>query len=194
MEEGFELRGNKLMGLQLSREPLTITFDHAVRTTSGVLWVMNGRRLANNTTTTEDAGYACIRVTLFDAHRRLGHMSAVYARNAGKNLGWQIPKGDMPPCEACAIGKAKSKKYGEGTDKPKFIGQLWYLDGTSIKDKGKGNNIGPFPTNNRAVMMVKALTQTGWLGYYETKSGFHNDFLARMNKFREEKKYTFKRI
>ena len=46
---------------------------------------------------------------------------------------WDV-KGEWKiKCEGCSIGKGKQKNLGEGVDAPENIGNMWYIDRTSIK-------------------------------------------------------------
>ena len=87
----------------------------------------------------------------------------------------------MPPCEACAIGKARQKNLGGCSEPLTAIGKLWHIDGTSTLKTT--NSKGPFPKNNKGVMMKEALTGTRWVAWYDTKDAFHDPFLSKMNLF-----------
>ena len=98
----------------------------------------------------------------------------------------------MPPCEACAIGKARQKNLGSGGKPLTAISELWHIDGTSIRKTTSSK--GPFPKNNKAVMMIEARRGTGWVAWYDTKNTFHNPFLSKMNLFQAQQKHLFARI
>ena len=66
--------------------------------------------------------------------------------------------------EGCGIGRAWQKKLSDGTDKPKAVGDMWYIDGTSIK--GTNATKGPFPSNSFAVMLIEAFYRTNLINSY----------------------------
>ena len=78
---------------------------------------------------------------------------------------------------------------GDGTDKPKKAGDMWYIDGTSIKKTHA--TTGPFPSNHFAVMLIEALSGTGIIGWYSKKSGLIPDFLSACDKFGEARGFNF---
>ena len=61
--------------------------------------------------------------------------------------------------------------------------------GTSIKRTS--TTVGPFPSNHFAVMIIEAKTGTGWVGWFDTKLGFHDSFLAKIDKLRADRKFSF---
>jgi hypothetical protein len=62
----------------------------------------------------------------------------------------------------------------------------------SIKQTKK--TTGPFPSNNKTVMLIEHKTGTGFLGRFNTKDGFINDYIAEMNILRNRRKYSFRRL
>ena len=72
---------------------------------------------------------------------------------------------------------------------PENIGDMWYINGTSIKKTS--TTVGPFPSDLFAAMIIEAKTRTGWVGWFDIKSGFHDSFLAKMDKLREDRKFSF---
>jgi hypothetical protein len=74
--------------------------------------------------------------------------------------------------------------------RPTCIGELWYNDGMSIKQTKK--TTGPFPSNNKTAMLIEHKTGIGFLGCFNTKDGFTNDYIAKMNVLRNRRKYSFK--
>ena len=64
-------------------------------------------------------------VSIQRAHEELGHMDEEKTRAAAKTLNGVITQGNLKPCEACGLGKAKAKN-------------ILLKDGP--KDKAKENN------------------------------------------------------
>jgi hypothetical protein len=50
-------------------------------------------------------------MTLQEAHAKLGHCDKEKVIRTAKTMGWRLLTSQMPPCEACAMGKAKQKMY-----------------------------------------------------------------------------------
>ena len=78
-----------------------------------------------------------LKLSIKQAHARLGHCSEQMAREASKSLNWEITRGGLGACADCAIGKAKQKNIPKTTlveareDGPKRA----YLDIASLKPK-----------------------------------------------------------
>lgn len=52
-------------------------------------------------------------MTLQEAHAKLGHCDKEKVIRTAKTMGWKLPTSQVPPCEACAMGKAKQKEVPE---------------------------------------------------------------------------------
>ena len=40
-------------------------------------------------------------------------------------------------------------------------------------------------------MIIKVKLNTGWVGWFDTKSGFHDSFLSKMDKLRDTRMFSF---
>jgi hypothetical protein len=191
MELGWILQGSKDIGIKLTKNGQELVFDIPIRTTEGVLWCVNMKRL--DPISELEAEVSLTSISINKAHSLLGHMNEEYTRKSANYLGWTITRGSLGKCESCAIGKARQKNIGKGdANPPTCIGELWYIDGMSIKQTKKTK--GPFPSNNKAVMFIEHKTGTGFLGWFNTKDAFINDYIIKMNVLRNRRKYSFKRL
>jgi hypothetical protein len=138
MEQGWLLQGSKNIGLKLSKDGQELIFDIPIRTTEGVLWCVNMKRL--DPISELEAEVNLTSISIKKAHSLLGHMNEVYTKKSADYLGWTITRGSLGKCESCAIGKARQKDIGKGDNNPpECIGELWYIDGMSIKQTKKTN-------------------------------------------------------
>jgi hypothetical protein len=84
-----------------------VTFVLMIPTPKGMMFALY---FAHNT---EIAGATNIdkapSVTIQQAHERLGHPREDTTREMANALNWNITRGTMKPCEACAAAKAKHK-------------------------------------------------------------------------------------
>jgi hypothetical protein len=53
---------------------------------------------------------------------------------------------------------------------------------------------GSFLSNNKTVMLIEHKTGTGVSGWFNTKDGFIDDYIIKMNVLRNRCKYSFKRL
>lgn len=51
------------------------------------------------------------KLTLKQAHAKLGHSGIEKTRQTAKCLGWVLSDGVMDPCASCAAGKAKRSMF-----------------------------------------------------------------------------------
>ena len=191
MLKGWKLDGDATMGLRLSKGDKSVCFDLPIYTSEGVLFTLHAKRIDPRTDSTEHE-IVCLncKYTYRQAHRLLGHTNEEFTRATAKHLKWDVKGKWKEKCEGCAIGRARQKNLGEGTDKPKEIGDMWYIDGTSIKKSNKTK--GPFPAKHFAVMMIEALSGTGVVAWYEHKDDFIDEFASSCDKFRDSHHFNFK--
>ena len=192
MLNGWKLEGDNIMGLRLKKGSKSFAFDLPIYTTHSVLFVMHAKRRnpSTDSTTHEISCFtAQCKYTYTQANRLFGHANEEFTRDSAKHLKWNIKGQLREKCEGSGIGRARQKNLGEGADKPKKVGDMWYIDGTSIKKTHatKGN----FPSNHFAVMLIEALSGTGIIGWYSKKDGFIPDFLSACDKFRESRGFQF---
>ena len=71
-----------------------------------------------------------------EAHARLGHCDKEKAIRTAKVMGWRKIASTMPPCKACAMGKAKQKSVPKRSTRIKAIkpGERLYHDISTIMD------------------------------------------------------------
>jgi len=178
MEAGWTLIGQKSKMI-LKKDDHELVFDIAIRTPKGVLYAIYLKR------TSEIAGAATdkkIRVTIAQAHGRLGHCGEDVTRKTAKLLGWELIPGPMMPCESCAAGKAKQKnvpKISEG--KPAEDGKSRiFLDIATVKSKeGK-----PKATKPNWRIMVDERTQLKFSNFYPTKNGMVEPTCEQFHKWK----------
>ena len=177
MLSGWKLEGDESMGLRLKKGSKVFTFDLPIYTTQGVLFVMHAKR-RNPQTDSIEHEISCFdcKYTYRQAHRLLSHANEEYTRATAKHLNWDVKGKWKEKCEGCGISCAQQKKLSDGGDKPKEVGDMWYIDRTSIKKTHA--TTGPFPSNHFAVILIEAFSGTGIIGWYDKKSGFIPNFLS----------------
>jgi hypothetical protein len=79
-------------------------FDIAIPTPKGVICAIYIKR-----DTEFNGAMIDQKISIQQAHDKLGHCGEDITRRAAKELGWTLTVGTMKPCEACTIGKAKQK-------------------------------------------------------------------------------------
>ena len=89
--------------------------------------------------TTKEFSAACadcrIKFNINKTRELLGHMNKNATRAAAKELGWEITRESMKPCEACCVGKANKKNFSNNSDHKKSKGndERTYIDISSVK-------------------------------------------------------------
>jgi hypothetical protein len=105
LKKGWKLTGNNEY-IAISKGDLEIRFNQKILTKIGVLY---GIQIARDD---EFCGGILdaqpVKMTLIDAHKKLGHMSFLKTKQVANQLGW-ILTGSSKVCKACVEGKAQQK-------------------------------------------------------------------------------------
>ena len=123
------------------------------------------------------------------AHQLLGHTYGEITPATAKYLNWDMNGKWKVQCEGCGIGHARQNNLSNGTNKPQKIGDMWYINGTSIKRTN--TTTGPFLLNHFAVMMIEELSGTGVVGSFDKKNRFIPDFLSTCDKLCDSSGFNF---
>jgi GAG-pre-integrase domain len=83
-----------------------VVFDIEIPTPRGVIYAMYLQCGHEVATAAKDNA----KMTIKQAHDKLGHCNEEVMRKIAKQLGWELSPGSLGVCEACTIGKARQKK------------------------------------------------------------------------------------
>ena len=140
LKKGWTLHGDSTQ-LELQKGNQKITFDIKIPTKKGFVFRMYFKRTHEMAMAATDKG---TKMTVDQAHAKTGHCSEALTRKTAKYLGWDLSRGTMTNCAACAAaGKAKQKnmpKQSEGTVATK-PGERLFMDIATIKKSKKETNI-----------------------------------------------------
>src|SRR5687767_14166304 len=133
---GWKLGGDK-SAIWIEKEGVKILFDIKIETKEGVIFAAYIKRDMG-----EVSCVSAFKKKAMDAnraHKLLGHTGKATARETAKALGWIISKGQMKPCEACTVAKAKQKSvpkvsYHVKSTRP---GERMFLDLYLVKEDRK---------------------------------------------------------
>ena len=134
---GWKLEGDK-QSIRLTKNGQEIIFDIKIQAPKGVIFAVYFERTELGNAATSDKQ---IKMTIEQAHEKLGHIGEKAVIETAKKLGWKLTKTTMPKCAARAAGKAKQKNLprneaGEDDRERDDEKQLRaYLDMASIKKK-----------------------------------------------------------
>jgi len=148
----------------LTKGGAKVVFDIVIRTRKGAVFCGYFKRKSS-----DEIGATALKMSVKQAHNKLGHMSEEITRKTAKALGWELTRGSLGPCEACAIGKAEQKNIPKETEADKNIevGSRMYLDIATVKQR-EGM---PKPTKPNWRMIVDGRTGLKFSDFYETKNG-----------------------
>ena len=111
-----------------------------------------------------------LQLTIQKAHEFLGHPSEATTRWAAKVLNWNLARGGMKPCEACAAAKAKQKNVPKASEhipasKP---AERIYIDIATVRKPKDGA-----ATNSKKNwrIMVDERTQIKFSDFFPSKNG-----------------------
>jgi hypothetical protein len=100
------------------------------------------------------------------AHNQLGHMEDQKTKSVAKSLVWQLEKGEMGPCEACAAGKARLKNIKKEAVKEPTKDA--FLEVSMLKPK---NGMPNKSTPHWRIVVVDPKVQIKISHFFETKKG-----------------------
>ena len=117
---------------------LQLVFDIIVRTKRRQLFGMYISRrtegeVANAAQT--EATETVTKMSIKQAHAKFGHCDETATRAIAKDIGYEISRGTLGPCEACTVAKAKQKNIPKNVkhDKANVNNGRVYLDIATIK-------------------------------------------------------------
>ena len=143
-----------------------MVFDIPISTKEGVVFATCFRREIGA------AGISDVKITMSykEAHDILGHLGEEATKATAKFIGWIIT-GDVPACEACAVGKAKQKAVPQVTSiEPLQMGdRRVHLDISTLKPRpGDEEKSGAIAKSNWR-LIVDAITKKKYSGFFKTK-------------------------
>ena len=153
-----------------------LIFDIKIPTASSCLFaICLKRRLI------DDAAMAEVtKMTVMQAHQKLGHINEDMTRKVAKSLGWELTKGSLGVCEACSVGKAKQKNVPKESEHKTVAtrpNQRIFLDLASVRAM-EGM---PKPTKPQWRITVDEYTGYKTSGFYVTKDAMVAPMCAYMN-------------
>jgi hypothetical protein len=57
-----------------------------------------------------------VKMSLVQAHEKLGHISEDATRKTAKQLGWHMTPGSLHLCDSCTVGNAKQRNVPKGSN------------------------------------------------------------------------------
>jgi len=180
IEQGWTLKGNQ-DSIVLEKNGTEIKFDIKIRTKEGVIYAMYLKR-----DHVELAGVgtdAVKKVNINSAHALCGHTSEEATRATAKALGWDITRGVMQPCAACAAGKAKQKNVPKASEHiaSKANAERIYMDISTIKGEKDGPKVN---AKRHWRILVDERTQMKFSKFFTTKSGMVEPTLEQIAKWK----------
>ena len=129
----------------------------------------------------DDAAMAEVtKMTVMQAHQKLGHINEDMTRKVAKSLGWELTKGSLGVCEACSVGKAKQKNVPKESEHKTVAtrpNQRIFLDLASVRAM-EGM---PKPTKPQWRITVDEYTGYKTSGFYVKKDAMVAPMCAYMN-------------
>jgi hypothetical protein len=129
---------------------------------------------------------ASVKMTIQQAHEKLGHFGEDAARATSSVLGWRITRGRLVPCDACAAAKAKQKnvpRTSRNHEKASKEAGRIFLDNTTIKGPDKENTV----TKPNWRIMVDKRANLKFTDFFATKDGMVEPTCVQLNKWNQAK-------
>eukprot|EP00956_Cyclotella_meneghiniana_P028275 scaffold65232_cov49-Cyclotella_meneghiniana.AAC.7 len=121
----------------ISPDGRELKFDIVIKTPKGAIYATILKRNAEVAGAEIQKVEKVQKLTLEEAHKKLGHCDIEKARRTAKALGWHLSDGVMNPCASCAAGKAKQKNVPKASKRQKSTepGQMIFHDISTIGDR-----------------------------------------------------------
>ena len=172
--------------MYLNKACVEVHFGILIKTPQGKIWAVRIERHPEKTSRELNLA-ALTALSLQQAHEPCGHDSLIQTKTTAKKLGWKLNKTPFLCCKAYATGKAKQANLGPGeTKEPTNIGDLWYINGMSLKKPKTGDVF--LPTNNCLTLAVEHKLGAIVHGWFTTKNGFIETFCSRFHHLRKKGK------
>jgi hypothetical protein len=178
---GWTMTGDKTSVI-LHKGPKKVVFDIVIPTAKGMLFGMYFKRDGEIAGAMTEAKPR--RMTISEAHGKLGHSDEATTRRTAKELGIDIVRGTMQPCEACTVAKAKQKNVPKQSDAAKGTKEdrRIFMDISTIK----GKKDGPSVTKPNWRIMVDEHSSMKFTHFYQTKNGMVEPTCEIMSKWKQD--------
>ena len=167
MNHGWILGGDDET-MWLTKGERTVTFDIKIPTPKGTLYAMYFKRESKPEIAAVGI-QGTIKVNYQEMHDKLGHCNEDMTRKAAKLLGFEIASGNVTPCEACTIAKAKQQnvpKESQHIPAKESNGRV-YLDIASLRSTDDNK----ISSNSNWRIIVDEKTQLKFSDFFNTKIG-----------------------
>lgn len=187
LKEGWKMVGDKKC-ITLSKGPSEIKFDIAMKVGGSLLY---GTILKPRNEDVAAAGMQKSKsksaMSILEAHMKFGHIGEADTRKTAQACGYELKRGNLKPCESCAIAKAKQKSVlgkseGEKATKPN---ERMYLDNMTIKPPA---NVDITIRNKNMRLIVDEYTSMSFADFQPKKSGFIEKLCVQMHNWKENGK------
>ena len=180
LKQGFKLGGD-VNSIWLEKNGRRIVFDVVIPTPKGAIYCAYLKR-RNAEVASASKSNKVISVNL--AHQIFGHGDESSTRKTAKALGFEISRGTLKPCKACAAAKAKQKNlpsHGEHVTSTENNGRV-FLDMSVVKAP---EHLKMKVTKPHWRMIVDERTQLKFSDFYQTKNGMVEPTCEKFHKWKE---------
>ena len=177
--KGWLLFGNKYK-IWIEKEGRKVTFDIKIPTPKGAVFAIYLKPA--NSIETANAITDVKKMTIQQAHEWLGHIGEDAVRKIVKAMNWIILPGQLSPCEACAVGKARQRHLPKDPEKPMDDGKFRiYLDMATVK---KLENISTIYKPNLRIMVVEK-GQLKFLQFFESRNAMVEPTCEQLSRWKQ---------
>jgi hypothetical protein len=184
LKEGWRLNGDDT-AIWIYKGDKTIKFDIVVKTKDSLIFCMYmNRRKSPDTAVVSTETKKTVKMSIKTAHERLGHCDEEKTRKIAKHLGWELTRGNLPPCEGCTEARANQKIIPKDSDhgKAKEINGRIFLDISTIRDP---EDMKVTVTKRNWRIMVDELTGMKFSDFFDTKNGMIEPTCEQFHKWEQ---------
>ena len=174
LKKGWSLHGNaEALTLSSPDGACKLRFDIKITTPNGVLFAICMKRTHAehaNVVTNGNKNEKMTKMSVLQAHEKLGHINARATVQIAESLGWVLTGNQTINCVSCAAGKAKQKSLNKVKIPDPDDEKNWYRAYLDISTVKKTDNIPAPPNPNWRIIVLSTTVQLKFLHFFKSKN------------------------
>ena len=174
LKKGWSLHGNaNALTLSSPDGACKLRFDIKITTPNGVLFAICMKRSHAehaNVVTNGNRNEKMTKMSVLQAHEKLGHINARATVQIAESLGWKLTGNQTINCASCAAGKAKQKSLNKVKILDPDDEKNWYRAYLDISTVRKAENMPVPPNPNWRIIVLGTNVQLKFSHFFKSKN------------------------
>ena len=174
LKKGWSLHGNAdALTLSSPDGACKLQFNIKITTPNGVLFAICMKRSHAehaNVVTNGNKNEKMTKMSVLQAHEKLGHINAWSTVQIAESLGWVLTGNQTINCASCATGKAKQKSLNKVKIPDPDDEKNWYRAYLDISTVRKAENMPVPPNPNWRIIVLSTNVQLKFSHFFRSKN------------------------